>query len=331
MNISRPSKELLQRYLASRCTDEERALVDSWYGSLDLGEGEPFTSSDEQRLFERIRSDISPAPVRKIRLGFLAKIAASIVLLAGLGTGGAYLVSSLQERHTSQFAGPPPHTVTYLNSGKQIHPYLLPDSSIVQLLPGAVITHPEQFPARKRTVSFRGEGFFSIARNENAPFVIESGNLRTEVLGTSFNLRANPESNAFSITVATGKVAVTLANEKNGSERIILTRNQQATVAPEHEKIVVASVPAKTQAKELWQPVSLVYEDTPLKEVAGQLQSVFNVPIELDNPSLGNCSVTVEFRNQNLPDVLSMLNVLLGISYEIKNDTIRITGDRCGG
>lgn len=331
MSLSRPSKEMLHRYLNSECTEEERLLIDRWYQHLNLAGEREIPGEETDQLFSRIREEIS-VRTNSRRLRFIwpqAAAAAVVVVISGI-----WMLSrpsdQLKQTPVSLHLAAEPPTVVFTNEMQQVFVYTLPDSSTVQLLPGAVIRHPREFAAQKREVTFTGEGFFAIKRDETAPFLIESGNIRTEVLGTSFNLRVHPDRHTFNIRVATGRVAVTLNKTSEKSERVVLTPNQQATIQPNHERLIVATLPVIPPRKELWQPVSVRYNDIPLKEIIAELRSVFNTEIELGNPLLGECTVTIALDDQNLPEVLSMLNVLLGTSYEIREGRFFITGDGCG-
>src|SRR5690625_6727137 len=63
-----------------------------------------------------------------------------------------------------------------------------------------------------REVILEGEAFFDVVPDPDKPFIVHSENLRTKVLGTSFNIRAFEDEQDIKITVATGKVAVGQAN-----------------------------------------------------------------------------------------------------------------------
>src|SRR5690606_4257495 len=71
------------------------------------------------------------------------------------------------------------------------------------------ITFPDPFtiPA-SRDIQLTGEAFLDVARDEARPFVVRSANLVTTVLGTSFNVRAYPEDETVTVTVATGTVRI---------------------------------------------------------------------------------------------------------------------------
>src|SRR5699024_10975476 len=59
-----------------------------------------------------------------------------------------------------------------------------------------------------RSVTLTGEAFFDVTKNKDKPFIVNSGELRTKVLGTSFNIRVFEGEQDIRVTVATGRVAV---------------------------------------------------------------------------------------------------------------------------
>jgi ferric-dicitrate binding protein FerR (iron transport regulator) len=75
----------------------------------------------------------------------------------------------------------------------------LEDGSEVQLNPNSTISYPEHFGQKTRTVYLKGEAFFSIKRNPAKPFVVHTGELVTEVLGTSFTIKSYENAKAIEV------------------------------------------------------------------------------------------------------------------------------------
>jgi len=326
MEENRPSRDLLLRYLNGTCTDVERERVERWYAQLNLEDAPTYSGEEESELFERIQAQTHP-PKSTAFTTFL-KVAAVVFLLISPGLW-LYLHRQKAVQITAPIAQTQlPQEILYRNQNGRVENYFLPDGTEIRLMPGAEVWHPREFPANRRDVRFSGEAFFTVISNPQAPFTIESGRLKTEVLGTSFSIRSLPESHVFNLTVTTGKVMVSMDYGQNN--RVLLQPRQKAILDHDRERLVVASLPADTPEMELWQPVALSFDDTPLSTVIGQLQNIFNTPIRLDNPDLGSCTVTVELKNLNLPDALSMLTLLLNVTYELRNDEFIILGDKCG-
>lgn len=98
------------------------------------------------------------------------------------------------------------------NSEKATLVKTLEDGSIVYLAQRSTLLYPEHFAADKREVNLQGEAFFDIAPQKEQSFLIETGKVRVEVLGTAFDVRSN-ESTSFSLSVQRGMVKVMLRQD----------------------------------------------------------------------------------------------------------------------
>ncbi|MCE6989690.1 FecR family protein [Dyadobacter sp. CY323] len=327
-----PSPELLRKYLANECTDSELRFVDEWYRTLHLQSGEEFTENDEEKLLLRIRDQISDqetvvekTPGRVINWKvYLSGIAAALILSLGFLY---YNLGSQTQPVSSGIGAEVP--VKMVNLQKKIVRYELPDNSIVWIQPGASIEHPRSFNGKgTREVKFEGEGFFNVAKDRDHPFIIHSGRLKTEVVGTSFNVRANRDEKTYQVSVVTGSVSV---SSEDQDEKVLLKPSQQAVFEPATNDLRMANLDIKKNNNETWQPVSLTFDDVPLQEITERLQKIFRVKISITNPVLKQCVIKVGFDHQNLPEILEMINTLLGSTYEIDGDHIVLSGEGCGG
>src|SRR5690606_4202974 len=104
----------------------------------------------------------------------------------------------------------------------------LSDGSFVWLKGNSRLSFPSQFEGLERRVKLEGEALFEISKVSSKPnifqallgekpqrksFIVESGEIRTKVLGTSFNIKI--DSLSTDVFVLTGKVAVHTDNTEN--------------------------------------------------------------------------------------------------------------------
>lgn len=122
-------------------------------------------------------------------------------------------------------------------SSANISKVILPDGSIVWLKAYSKLSYPEQFSDTNREVKLEGEALFEVAENPKKPFVITCGELKTTVLGTSFNIRANRKD--IEVNVLTGKVA--LSSEYSDSNMILLP-NEMGCLIKEIKKLLKKGV-----------------------------------------------------------------------------------------
>ena len=331
--------ELLQKYLSGDCTDAEKELVEAWYASLknepSYLDHLPEDEQDEIRLetFGNIRKTLDwrdEKPVRRLPWHWLAGIAASVLVALGVFLAGNLRTVQLPEatvKGTRDTTKALPMT-TFENTGKQIVRHKLPDGSIVTMHPKAVITYRSAFANNKRFVVFSGEGFFDVKKDKTRPFNISSGDMIIRVLGTSFNVKAIESQKKFQVDVVTGSVQVTAFDKALDRQEVVLKPQQQALFELDSKRLISKTLPAQAK-KEIYEPVTIVFEETPLKQVVSQLEKRFNVHINLPNPGLAKCSLTANFESQSFASIMEALCTSLEVTYTISNNTITISGEPC--
>lgn len=153
----------------------------------------------------------------------------------------------------------------------------LPDGSTVHLNSGSTLTYPAFFFGT-REVELEGEAFFDVVKGDQ-PFVVETFNARTVVLGTEFSVRARPEEfdPTTSVVVVTGRVHVT--SKSGSSEGVILTAGRGSVVA--------ASASEPTQPSEVsvdrelaWRSGGLAFSDQSFDVIFRELERRFDTNIQ---------------------------------------------------
>ena len=212
--------------------------------------------------------------------------------------------------------------ITYTASAQQRTILTLDDSSVVYLNFGSSLTLPEHFSSHERKVSLKGEAFFRIAHDPDKPFIVETEQLTTHVLGTQFNVRAYAAEPA-EVTVSTGRVKVAAA----GAE-VMLTANQQAV--QEHPGTVpkVRAVDAGLLCA--WRHNTLKFDMVPFNEVIRLLGRWYHIDMTVESLSENECLVRANFSNQGLVPVLEGLRHLVNFEYEIvEENKINIINREC--
>lgn len=206
--------------------------------------------------------------------------------------------------------------------------YTLPDGSSVWMQSGASITYPKKFASDKRLVSFSGEGFFSVKKDKTCPFFIQSGEMSIKVLGTSFNVKALINHNMFQVAVVTGKVQVNAPDREQREQQVILKPRQQAVFEIDSKRLISSTISSQTR-KEIYEPITIVFDNTPLDQVIEKLQKRFNIKIRLSNPKIASCRLSADFEQQSLPLIMEMLCTALDANYTLSGKVILIDGLPC--
>lgn len=335
MNSNIPSSEILKKYLANACSAEERAAVDVWYQQLNLDSSETFLQSDESELYQRIQNQIYEeekisATTSTITTYIWTFVRAAAIIILGLGFL-YFFQNNLKDKDLAKINADSSF-VTFRNNQKKTIRYPLPDHSIVWLQPGASLSHPKVFNLQKnREIRFSGEGFFDISHDKKHPFIVNCGSVKTQVLGTTFNVQANDNESTFKVSVVTGSVSVSTPSRENKIETVVLKPKEEAVYEKESQNMTVKVLEISALNHENWQSVSLAFDETPMSEVANRLQLTFKIKIEFANLNIKKCRLKVDFNNQRLPEILDMIDILLGTTYEIDGSKIIIKGEGCKG
>jgi transmembrane sensor len=193
---------------------------------------------------------------------------------------------------------------------KEVH---LPDGSVVLLNGDSRITYVDNFNENTREVNLKGEAFFSVTK-DGRPFIVETENAKTTVLGTKFNVRSFEEKTE--VFVKEGKVKVKQNNSTDGS--VELTKGQFSTVVKDEPP----ASPKKIEPYVLsWIDGKLEFNKTRLTEIADELQRFYNTKISIENnDDLKNYTLTGSFDHQEIDTLLAMICTALDIDFEKQNN-----------
>jgi len=337
MKPSNISPLLLEKYLNNECTDSEKELVEAWYASF-RGPSDyigSLTEHKQQRLqdetFLNIKDAINASEEtveRRFPFSWLAGMAASIAILAGV----FFLYNKASDKQISiskQIEKKAPEEILhFINHEPRIVRHQLPDSSSVWMHSEATITYPKKFDSDKRIVTFSGEGFFDIQKDKTRPFSIQSGEMVVRVLGTSFNVNAQAKQKIFRISVVTGSVEVTAPDKEQNEQMIILKPRQEALFETGSKRLILSVIPVQNK-KEIYESVTILFDNTPLNQVISQLEKRFNIHIRLSDPRVSTCRVSADFEQQPLPLIMEMLCTALDATYTISGNTITMDALPC--
>lgn len=247
-------------------------------------------------------------PLRKSSNTIYYRIAAAIVVL--LGVTWIY---------TNQLSTPEMVRVASLSDQTEV---ILPDKSKVYLNANTSIEYPEFFKGKTREIKLEGEAFFEITKDKAHPFIIHTSNAYTKVLGTSFNILARKNTNNIVVSVKTGKVEVGIDNQQN----VKLEPGYTAKVNLEAKSVEKIITPSENYLS--WKTKEMIFEDVEISELISVLSSYYNVEITA-NPEILDCHFTGKFNQPKITDVLNVLELSNGFTYEMKGNQISIKGAAC--
>lgn len=339
------SPDLLDKYLRNECTDQEKELVEAWYATLRNQPNylDALPEQEQQQLqnetFSNIQKQLEADEKHVVRnfsfnWTWAAGIAASILLLTGVYVtyqkAPRQFLSGLKPTSVSARSKEREDVATIQFINRELRPVVrrLPDSSSVLMQTGASITYPQKFDPDKRLVTFSGEGFFDVRKDKSCPFFIQTGEVKIKVLGTSFNVKAITARKVFQVSVVTGRVQVSAPDRQQNEQQVILKPQQQAFFQTDSKRLITSLMPVHSR-KEIYEPITVVFDETPLEQVVDKLQKRFAIQIRLSNPRLASCRVSADFEQQSLPIIMEMLCTALDATYTMADNKIVIDGQPC--
>jgi len=191
----------------------------------------------------------------------------------------------------------------------------LSDGSKVYLNYGSKLKYPQNFTGDTREVMLSGEGYFDVTHNPEKPFIVITEKLNIKALGTIFNVQAYPSAESISTTLVDGKVAIE-QKEANGYNKSIGTmvpgQHVNYNVKTEH----ISCTKGNIDKYIAWKDGKIVFEDTPITQVANRLNKMFNVEIEVSN-DIKDYIYTVTLVDEPLFQILDLMAIATPISYNI--------------
>ena len=225
----------------------------------------------------------------------------------------------------STFVGPSANVIT-VASGPAQQKIILADGSQVTLNTNTTFEYPETFKGDEREVWLkRGEAFFEVAEDPNLPFVVQTDDTRTEVVGTSFNIRAT-DAVYTQVTVITGTVSFNASTSKQ-NEKIVLHAGNAGTFHSREKR--VEKFDAINPNSIAWMTRQLEFKDVPLKEVFKALETYFGVTIQTPDSSILSCRFRGSFKDADLAEIFEVMSFSLDLTLSEQGKTYTVSGKGC--
>jgi ferric-dicitrate binding protein FerR (iron transport regulator) len=181
---------------------------------------------------------------------------------------------------------------------------VLPDGSMAWLNAESTIRFPVPFNPKKRVVELQGEAFFDVSENPSVPFEVHTEYIRVLVTGTQFNVKSFGEDDAVEVVLKDGRVC--LGTGKQGAENsAAMNPGERAVFLKETGKLAVKK--EKIDKYIAWQQGKLVFDETPMTEVAEKLERWYGVDVEVNDPEVRRYRINTTFDNNPLHQVLELL------------------------
>ncbi|MGN7820763.1 FecR domain-containing protein [Chitinophaga sp. 22536] len=321
--------ELLGRYFSGEATPEEAMAVDDWirehrdhrkvYDQVaaiwdDAALQQRYQLPDRATALQELQARLTPRPTVR-RMTGIGRVAAAVALLAGVA---AVLFFVLRSHHTR-------NTLAQVleRTDEAIRRDTLPDQSTVVLNSHSSLQYASGFQDTVRAVKLLGEAWFDVTSRPDKPFIVSVGDVRVQVLGTSFNVRQSDTTIA--VMVKTGAVRMS-----RGDSSIQVKAGQEGVYHIARKELGLTAGAFHTNQLGYATRV-FNFENMTLKEIAAQLEKAYGVRVVFENKALEGCTMSSTFENKPIEYVFEVISVTLNVTCRIEKDQVFISGAGCGG
>lgn len=189
----------------------------------------------------------------------------------------------------------------------------LPDGSVVTLGGKSRVKYPVSFAGNTRDVVLDGEAFFEVTKNPKKPFIVYTGHVQTQVLGTSFKVSALPKA-PVEVAVVTGKVRVSYHNGNLANDLATMLPGDK--ISWENSRLTSAKFDlAEVLA---WKNEQMAFKKQTLKYILDVFQKHYGVRITVINKGFLSVRITLSLdEKMPLEKAMNVLAVTAGFEHSI--------------
>ena len=324
---------LIKSYLEGQCPQDEALVLLSWIAESkenrdyfeafkDVWSLTDFSldeeSIDVEAALESVNKKIEAAetetktiemPWLRRNYKYVSGIAAAMIIALFIG----FLVRN-----------PFNSIVTYAYNSENESTYILPDGTLVNFDDEGTLSHPKHFAKAERSVDFEGAAFFAVVKSEAHPFVIHCNNMDVEVLGTSFLLNAEKNSERYTLDLYSGKVKMTAFDENGNSVSQVEVNPGERGVLNVVEGQLKTMTYAEVKEEELKTDHVLDFNNVSLTTIIETVEYIYSVEVELPEAYAAE-KVTMRFSDKDSVDeVVETIATLFGLEVSKTDKTYTI-------
>lgn len=193
--------------------------------------------------------------------------------------------------------------------------YGLPDGSKVWMNNESKLRFPAAFPKGKREVELKGEAYFQVAKDENRPFIVKTGDYDIRVTGTEFNVSSYTRGTT-STTLVEGSVEIAM----NGAVSK-LNPGYQAVI----ENGAIQTREVNVGRYVAWKNNEFLYSRTPLGEIMDELARWYDIDVVWKDTDAKKYHFSAGFsRRSEIGDILEVLEKTNTVILTLKGRTLTI-------
>lgn len=213
--------------------------------------------------------------------------------------------------------------IVYQTNYGQMQTIVLPDGSKVILNANSRLEiNKEWKKTENREVSLVGEAFFEVEKKPatKQKFIVHTADLDIVVLGTSFNVSDRYAKTK--VVLKEGAIRLRLNNEQRleNEQEILMQVGEMVEFSKKENKLIKKKVNTERYAS--WKENKLIFEDTPMQEIALLIQENYGLNVSFEDESLAKRKITGTIPSQNLQILLSSLETIFNVKITQKDNRL---------
>lgn len=194
------------------------------------------------------------------------------------------------------------------------------DGTHVWLGADSKLSFPKRFANDRREVKLNGEAYFEVESNSKRDFTVQLDQMHITVHGTGFNVKAYADSPEIITTLDHGSISV--YSDFNNKEYKV-EPGQQVSFNRENGRIHIRRMD-DPRTNSAWRNGYIQFQNTTLRSVMAELSRQYDVNFQLVDKQLENTRFTISFNNQDLPSLLSELQLIAPVRFVIRNKDVEV-------
>ncbi|MGB6306827.1 MAG: FecR family protein [Steroidobacteraceae bacterium] len=217
-------------------------------------------------------------------------------LLWGRGEGGRSYSTGIGEQRTIQLA----------------------DGSTVEL--NARSTVKVRLTDRQRDVALlEGQALFRVAKDKHRPFIVSAGDAQVRAVGTEFDVYRKQAATV--VTVVEGRVETYEQSGSPGAATVVLSAGEQLTVLP---NTLTKPTRTDTGVATAWLQKRLIFEETPLSDVAEEFNRYNRRPLSIDDRDLQKIKISGIYSSTDPTSLINFLRSQASIRVIETDQQVRV-------
>ena len=158
-----------------------------------------------------------------------------------------------------------------------------------------------------------GEAYFEIAENKKSPFQVLAENVKIQVTGTCFNVKAYASDKVVKTTLDEGSINIGHVQSRRPMQQML---PGQTAVYEKRSNVIKIKTDRYHDDASSWKSNRLIFRNASLKEVLTTLSRHFDIEITVKNEKIASFTYNFVCKGNDLNYVLEVMQSITPVSFK---------------